>query len=364
MSNEPVVALKNATVEFKTEGSLLNPFGDPDVVRAVNDVSLEIGDREIVTLIGESGCGKSTLGRTAIGVQQPSSGSVSYRGQDIWAARSGGGTEISYSEIRPALQMIHQDPGSALNPNQRIVTSLSLPLRRWQPELSRPERMERIHALFERVGMQPAADFLNRYPHQLSGGEKQRAVLVRSLLLNPDLILADEAISALDVSLRVEMMDLMLELQALFDTSYLFISHDLSNARYIAEKSGGRIAVMYLGRIVEVGTVDEIINNPQHPYTKALRWATPNLYGDDEEQPPIRTIDVPDPTALPTGCNFHPRCPNAREFCVNQSPPEIEANDDGHPCRCFRADEDHEYWDSPPVSSDSDDTLSAGGDHQ
>lgn len=352
--SEPVVSLDDVSVEFDNDGDLLDVFGDSQPVKAVNDVSLDIGERETVTLIGESGCGKSTLGRTAIGVQRPTSGTVNYRGQDVWEARSGGeSVSISFEEIRPALQMIHQDPESSLNPNQRILTSLMLPMQRWNPNLSREERETRIHRLFKHVGMTPPADYLNRYPHQLSGGETQRAVLVRALLLNPDLILADEAISALDVSLRVEMMDLMLELQDIFDTSYLFISHDLSNARYIAEKSGGRIAVMYLGEIVEFGTVDQIVNDPKHPYTKALRWATPNLYEEsDAEEFPLRQIDVPDPTDLPTGCHFHPRCPEAREVCQREHPGRIDADSEGHFARCFRADENHEYQDSPEIASE------------
>lgn len=343
--------MEDVSVEFNNSNGMLSFLDDSNPVRAVDGVSLDIAEREIVTLIGESGCGKSTLGKTAIGVQKPTSGSVKYRGQDVWEAKSSGNNaSIPFSEIRHALQIIHQDPGSALNPNQRIITSLSLPLKKWNPDMSRERREERIYAMFERVGMTPPGDFLNRYPHQLSGGEKQRAVLVRAMLLNPDLILADEAISALDVSLRVEMMDLMLELQDIFDTSYLFISHDLSNARYIAEKSGGRIAVMYLGEIVEIGGVEEIIENPKHPYTKALRWATPNLFDDrDDGEFPIRKIDVPDPTDLPDGCNFHPRCPEAREVCQREHPNEITTGSDGHLCRCFRADETHEYWNSPEL---------------
>ncbi|GCF15866.1 ABC transporter ATP-binding protein [Haloarcula mannanilytica] len=354
-ASDPMLSMDGVSVEFTNGGGPLDIFGESETVRAVSDVSLDLGEQETLTLIGESGCGKSTLGKTAIGAQKPTSGTVRYRGQDIWKAkRNAGDVSISFDEIRHSLQIIHQDPGSALNPNQRILTSLMLPLKKWYPDLGREEREERIHTLFERVGMSPPGDYLNRYPHQLSGGETQRAVLVRALLLNPDLILADEAISALDVSLRVEMMDLMLELQDIFQTSYLFISHDLSNARYIAEKSGGRIAVMYLGEIVEIGTVEEIVENPQHPYTKALQWATANLYEDDAEAEfPLRKIDVPDPTDLPAGCHFHPRCPKAREVCRQQHPERVHANGDKENyARCFRADENHEYWDSPEITDE------------
>ncbi|MFC7203151.1 ABC transporter ATP-binding protein [Haloferax namakaokahaiae] len=350
-SDDSVLSVDDVSVKFTNSGGLLDMFGEKETVRAVDGISLDIGENDVLTLIGESGCGKSTLGKTLIGAQKPTSGSITYRGQDIWEAKNGKNPAISFSEIRRSLQIIHQDPGSALNPNQRILTSLMLPLKKWNPNLGNEERKKRIYALLERVGLTPAEDFVQRFPHQLSGGEKQRVVLVRSLLLNPDVILADEAISALDVSLRVEMMDLMLELQDLFDTSYIFISHDLSNARYIAEKSGGRIAVMYLGRIVEVGPIEQVIGDPQHPYTQALKWATPNLYGEEDDDLPIRKIDIPDPTNRPSGCHFHPRCPKAREVCQREDPGQFDAGD-GHGARCFRVDDTHEYWDSPSIVDD------------
>lgn len=347
--SEPLLSMDGVTVEFNSSGGTLDLLSNEQPVRAVDDVSLDVGENDVVALIGESGCGKSTLGKAAIGSQRPTSGSVSYRGQDVWDARKDrGAVRIPFEEIRRSLQIIHQDPGSALNPNQRVLTSLMLPLKKWQPELGYEEREERILTLLEHVGMAPPEDFVNRYPHQLSGGEQQRVVLVRALLLNPDMILADEAISALDVSLRVEMMDIMLDLQSVFDTSFLFISHDLSNARYIAQQAGGRIAVMYLGEIVEIGPVEEILENPQHPYTKVLKWATPELYEEREEDVPIREIDVPDPTNPPAGCRFHTRCPNAREAC-RESHPEPYAVGPDHDSQCFRSDESHEYWESEPL---------------
>jgi peptide/nickel transport system ATP-binding protein len=173
--------------------------------------------------------------------------------------------------------------------------------------------------------------------------------------MNPDMILADEAISALDVSLRVETMDLLLELQEMFGTSFLFISHDLSNARYLAEKAGGRIAVMYLGEIVEIGSVQSIIHNPEHPYTKALRWATPDLEKEDIGELPMRKIDIPDATNPPAGCRFHTRCPEAREACKQERPEPIET-EDGKQVACYRADPDHEYWQSDPLEIEETDS--------
>ncbi|WP_164974735.1 oligopeptide/dipeptide ABC transporter ATP-binding protein [Halegenticoccus tardaugens] len=311
MSDEPVVSLSDVAVHFeKEQGFVESLFDDPDTVGAVDGVSLDIYENDVVALVGESGCGKTTLGKTAIGVQRPTGGSVTYRGQDVWEAKAGGG-EIPYEKIRRSLQIIHQDPGSALNPNRTVMRTLTAPLKRWQPDMSTEDRRARVLRMVERVGMEPPEDYANRYPHQLSGGEKQRVALVRALLMNPDLILADEAVSALDVSLRVEMMDLMLELQSQFDTSFLFISHNLSNARYLAEKSGGRVGIMYLGELVEIGPAEEVLGDPQHPYTEVLRWATADLEPEaGVEEPPVRTIDVPDPVNPPSGCRFHTRCPS------------------------------------------------------
>ncbi|WP_324185986.1 ABC transporter ATP-binding protein [Halococcus agarilyticus] len=321
-------------------------------MRAVDGVDLDIGDNDVLALVGESGCGKTTLGKTAIGLQNPTSGSVRFKGQDIQAAQSGfkGDVDVPYDQIRRSLQIIHQDPGGALNPNRKVMTSLGAPLKKWSPGLTRDERKEKILSMLERVGMMPPEAYARRYPHQLSGGEKQRVVLIRALMMNPDLILADEAISALDVSLRVDMMDLMLELQDEFDTSFLFISHDLSNARYLAKHGDGRIGVMYLGQIVEIGTAEEIISNPSHPYTKVLRWATPKIDPDAEtaDEAPIRKIDIPDPVDPPSGCRFHTRCPEARPACRETKPPQYEASDGT--VACFREDETHEYWDQEPLT--------------
>ena len=350
-SGQPVVSMNDMDVHFEDHsGGLTNFFGDPDTVHAVDDVDLDVYENDVVVLVGESGCGKTTLGKAAIGVERPTDGSVEYRGQDIWEARDGSGdVDIPFEEIRRSLQIIHQDPGSSLNPNRTVLASLEMPLKRWHSGMNIEERHERIHRFLSFVGMTPAEDYASRYPHQLSGGEKQRVALIRALLMSPDLILADEAISALDVSLRIEMMDLLLEMQSMFDTSFLFISHDLANARYIAENAGGRIGVMYLGELVEIGSADQIINDPQHPYTKVLRWATADIQSEDStEGAPIREIDVPDPVNPPSGCRFHTRCPEAREVCTSEHP-EMD-RDGGHGAACFRTrDESHPYWDSQPL---------------
>jgi len=363
-SESPVLSINDLEVHFETNrGILKGLFENPEIVRAVDGVDLDIYSRDVVALVGESGCGKTTLGKAAIGLERPTDGTIEYKNQDIWQAHDeqksqrvlffgtdSSDGDVPFSDIRRALQIIHQDPGSSINPNKTVNSSLTKPLKKWNPDMGPNERKMRVYALLEEVGMEPPEDYAKRYPHQLSGGEQQRVALIRALLMNPNIIFADEPISALDVSLRVEMMDLFIELLDLFDTSYLFISHDLSNARYITQKVGGRIAVMYLGEIVEVGPTDAIIDNPKHPYTKALRWASPNLRGDQDgdTESPIRSIDIPDPTNPPEGCRFHTRCPEARAVCKEQKPEKFEA-EDGVEVACFRADSDHEYWDSDPL---------------
>ena len=344
-ANEPVLQLEDVEVHFTNKPGALSFGEEPETVRAVDGVSVDIEERDVVSLVGESGCGKTTLGKTAIGLQRPTGGSVKFRGHDIWDIRDGkSDADMTWNDVRTSLQIIHQDPGASLNPNRRIRSILSVPIEQVNPELSRGERLERIYALLERVGMTPASDFAERYPHQLSGGEKQRVALSRALLMNPDVILADEAISALDVSLRVEMMDLMLDLQDEFNTSYVFISHDLSNARYFTAHGDGKIGVMYLGEIAEIGPAEQLISEPRHPYTSVLRWATPDLSLREAGDLPMRRIDIPDPVNPPSGCRFHTRCPEAREVCREETPPVYEHGQQR--VKCFREDEQHQYWNS------------------
>lgn len=378
--DEPLISVENLEVHFE-DTSILNAMtpawiGDrlgikeEPTVRAVDDVSLDIDENDVIALVGESGCGKTTLGKAAVGLQRPTGGSIEYRGHDIWDVRAGeSDADITFEEIRRSLQIIHQDPGAALNPYRSVLDNLAVPLKRWSPHLNHEERRNRVLNMLERTGISPPEDYAERYVHQLSGGEQQRVALIRALLVEPDVILADEAVSALDVSLRIGVMDLFLEMQEIFDTSFVFISHDLANARYLAGKSGGKIAVMYLGEIVEIGTAEEIITNPQHPYTKVLQWATPILDPEQAEEamresPPVRKIDIPNATDPPSGCRFHTRCPEAREACRQESPDLYEDDEEAHRTRCFRQLEDHEYWDSPEYIDTDEATGSSADDEQ
>ncbi|MGB9955365.1 ABC transporter ATP-binding protein [Haloferax prahovense] len=359
MSDDPLLRVDDLSVHFGGNEGILDRFlgDDKGVVRAVDNVSLDIGENDVVALVGESGCGKTTLGKAMIGLQRPTSGTVRFRGQDIWKSNLEPG-DIPYKEIRKSLQMVHQDAGNSLDPNRTIFKNLNPALKKWRPELNLVERRELVHQMLDTVGLTPADDYASRYPHQLSGGEAQRTVIVRSMLLEPDLILADEAVSALDVSLRVNLMDLLLELQEMFSTSFVFISHNMANARYLAGRADGRIAVMYLGRIVEIGPADEIIKNPQHPYTKSLLWATSGLseINDPIETPPVRKIDIPDPENPPSGCRFHTRCPEAREYCTSNTPDlsGMSGPSDRHEAACFDAHDRIDYRNSEPLTDDLD----------
>jgi peptide/nickel transport system ATP-binding protein len=362
--DEPVVELDDVTVEYEDPPlvedilpeSILERFGlTEEPVRAVDDVSLEVEEEDVVVLIGESGSGKTTLGRTAVGLEDPTSGSVRYRGYDTEAAERGEyGQEMLHEDVQRNLQIIHQDADAALNPYRTIRSQLAEPLKLWYPDLDLRDRTERILQMLRTVGVQPAEEYMDRYPHELSGGEKQRVTIIRAMMLEPDLIVADEVVGALDVSLRVDIMNLLLDLQDMFGTSFLFVSHNLTNARFMAKKADGRIAVMYLGRIVEIGPVDEVLNNPQHPYTQILRWASLPLDPDDArktitEESPVMTNEAPDPQDIPTGCRFQDACPKAREACLEEDPELFETDDDRHQVACLRSLDDHEYWDSESI---------------
>ncbi|MFW6054359.1 MAG: ABC transporter ATP-binding protein [Thermodesulfobacteriota bacterium] len=284
-------------------------FRSKAMVRAVEDVSLEVEKGEVFGLVGESGCGKSSLGRVLLRLEEPSAGRVLFQGQDI-----GGFDRSELKAFRRQAQIIYQDPYSALNPRQRIQDLVREPLDIHELGTGR-QRSERVNRLLEKVGLRP--DQAYRYPHEFSGGQRQRIVIARALALNPKLILADEAVSALDVSIQAQVINLLKDLRQEFNLTYIFISHDLSVIKHIAD----RVGVMYLGRLVEVAPKRFFYQEPKHPYSRALLSSAPVPDPRARRKRIILTGDVPSPITPPSGCSFHPRCPQCLEMCKDTFPP-------------------------------------------
>lgn len=301
----PLVTMRGVTVTF--------PAGHKRFVHAVDNVDLEIGRGEILGLIGESGSGKSTLGRAMLGLV-PSTGDVRWKGESLadMAPRT-------RHEVRTRMQMVFQDPHSALNPRRTILRSIREPLD-IVGGMSRAEKEARAKYLLERVGLNP--EHGDRYPHQLSGGQKQRACIARALTTNPELIVCDESVAALDVALQAEILNLLQDLRDELGLSILFISHDLSVVTYLAD----RVAVMYLGNIVETGTAEEIIVRPGHPYSEALLSAQPEPLPAHARSGPAIVLrgEIPSPLNPPSGCRFHQRCPYAKPDCSGDRPVRVE----------------------------------------
>lgn len=282
-------------------------------LRAVDDVSFKIEKGKTLGLVGESGCGKTTIGRLILRLTKPTGGKVLFDGIDLFALN-----RRELLAIRPRIQMIFQDPDSSLNPRMRIGTSIAEPLK-LHGTIPKAKREQKIRELIETVGLNP--EHVNRYPYQLSGGQNQRVVLARILAMNPDLIIADEPTSSLDVSVQAQILNLMKDLQKKFDHTYLFISHDLDVVRIMAD----RIAVMYLGRLVEIGETRDIYDRAKHPYTQALLSAA-TVDGGKERI--VLEGETSSPIDMPTGCRFHTRCPRKRERCTIEEPELVEVGRD------------------------------------
>lgn len=290
-------------------------------LRAVDGVSFTLERGETIGLVGESGCGKSTLGRTLVKLEEPTRGEILLDGKDIRDVR---GKELQ--RLRRKFQMIFQDPYGSLNPRLTIFTALDEVLS-IHFDLSRAERREKAAALLTEVGLPP--EILDRYPHQFSGGQRQRIGIARALAVEPDFIVADEPVSALDVSVQASIINLMQDIQRTKGTSFLFIAHDLAVVEHISR----RIMVMYLGRIVESAPARELVKSPAHPYTKALLSAVPSIDGNTQSEKVVLTGDVPSPMDYPEGCPFHPRCPFATARCRTEVPALREIAP-GHSCCC------------------------------
>ncbi|MBX3050437.1 MAG: ABC transporter ATP-binding protein [Caldilineaceae bacterium] len=318
----PIIELQNVS-RFFGKGK--------EQVTAVDDISLAIEHGEIVCLVGESGCGKSTTGRMVVDLLKTSQGQLLYQGQDVRQM-----SRTDYTAYRRAVQIIHQDPYASLNPTQTVRQMITVPLLRHKKATNSADAERRAGELLEIVDLTPVSDFLNKYPHQLSGGQRQRVSVARALTVEPKFIVADEAVSMVDVSIRVSLLNMLSRLKSEFDVTFLFITHDLALAKYFSWE-GGRITVMYLGRIVEEGPTSRVITDPRHPYTQALLAAVPEAdpeLAHKKRHMELRSAEIPSLLALPNGCTFHPRCPYFVPGECDANIPQLERIPEGGSVAC------------------------------
>ena len=322
-SPDPLVQIRDLKMYFPvTEGTIFQKTVAE--VKAVDGVSLDIAKGETLGLVGESGCGKTTIGRCILQLERATEGEIRFEGQDL--------TRLNQRELVPVrekIQVIFQDPYSSLNPRMKIGAMLEEPMRVHRIISDAAKRKERVRELLSVCGLDPK--FADRYPHEMSGGQRQRVGIARALALDPDFIICDEAVSALDVSIQAQVINLLEDLREEFNLTYLFIAHDLSVVRHISN----RVAVMYLGNLVELADGDELFDNPKHPYTRALLDAVPipDPVVEDERQHKVIEGEVPSPINPPSGCVFHPRCPLAVDTC-RTSVPEFRDIASGHGVAC------------------------------
>lgn len=294
-------------------------------VHAVDDVSFTVGRGEVLAVVGESGCGKTTLALTLMGLEKPTSGVIQIDEQNISALK---GRDMQV--VRRHVQMIFQDPYESLNPVMTIADIVAEPLNVHKLVKNKQEREQRVIQALEDAGLKPAVNFLHRLPQELSGGQRQRVVIAGALVLEPELLIADEPVSMLDVSIRAEILNLLLELRQTRGISIVMITHDLGTVGYVAD----RIAVMYLGRIVEIGPALQVLQNPQHPYTKALISVVPVPNPRQRRERLILQGETPNPIDLPSGCRFHPRCPLAQPVC-QEIDPQLQMAATAHEAACL-----------------------------
>ncbi len=307
MSQEVLLSVRNLSKKFPVKGGLLGR--EVAAVRAVQNISFDLYKGETLGLVGESGCGKSTLGRCLLRLIEPTEGEVIFKGQNILKLP---GDEMR--KLRRQMQIIFQDPYASLNPRMTVEEILGEPLEIHNLAVSRDDRRRRIFQLLDLVGLRKEA--ISRYPHEFSGGQRQRICIARALAVEPELIVCDEPVSALDVSIQAQVVNLLQDLQKELKLTYIFIAHDLK----VVEHISNRVAVMYLGKIAEMAQAEELYTHPQHPYTKALLSAIPIPDPTYKKSRVILQGDVPSPLNPPTGCFFHPRCPVARENCKTDYP--------------------------------------------
>jgi len=324
MSNDFILEVKNLKKYFQAGRPSWFSLNE-DYIHAVDDVDLQLRRGEVIALVGESGCGKSTLSLTLMGLEKATEGSIIFEGKDITHI-----DDRQRKKIRQRIQMVFQDPYESLNPTQTIEEIVTEPLIVHGISPNLDERRERVRRALEDAGLKPAESYLHRFPHQLSGGQRQRVVIAGALVLEPHLLLADEPVSMLDVSIRAEIINLLADLRKSRGISVIFITHDLGTVGYFAD----RVAVMYLGRIVEIGTMTDVLKNPQHPYTQALLSVIPVPNPRLRKKRIILQGETPNPIDLPSGCRFHPRCPVAIDICKQNDPDLIEVSET-HQAACL-----------------------------
>lgn len=315
MSQDPVMTAENLARHYEVGGGL---FRKPQVLKAVQQVDFELYAGKTLAVVGESGCGKSTLARLVTMIEEPTLGSLKLDGKDVLPQH--------WASLRQSVQIVFQDPYGSLNPRQRIGQILMEPLIINRPDMSKKDREEKAREMIRLVGLRP--EHFDRYPHMFSGGQRQRIAIARALMLEPKVLVLDEPVSALDLSIQSSVLNLLIDIQERMGLAYLFISHDLSVVKHVADD----VIVMYLGRAVEKGTKEEVFGNPRHPYAKALLSATPVADPELRKERIKLTGELPSPLAVPPGCAFAPRCWKAQDKCRAETP-KLDAGE--HQAACF-----------------------------
>ncbi|MHA2003989.1 MAG: ABC transporter ATP-binding protein [Candidatus Thorarchaeota archaeon] len=327
MSTENILETKGVKKWFAIRSGFFS--GAKEYIKAVDGISIEVKKGEIFAVVGESGCGKTTLARMIVRLEEPTDGEIWFDGIDVSSM-----PQHEFRQYRTRIQMIFQDPYGSLNSSMRIGDIVAEPLRIQGVYASVEDELKKVNEALENVGMIPPEDFINRYPHELSGGQRQRVAIAAALALDPDVLIADEPVSMLDVSMRGQILKLLLELREKMGITILFITHNLAVAKQMAD----RIAVTYLGKVVETGDAKQIIDEPNHPYTKALVSVVPVPDPSAQREKILLTGETPNPIKMPSGCRFHPRCPFAKVNCVNEEP-ELKLQPDGRMVACLDEEE-------------------------